>query len=70
MAMAGTIGSAAILAHSLVDYPLRDAALQAVFALCVAFMAEPRSHSARARGTASGRAPRHLSIDDDVQFSG
>jgi O-antigen ligase len=71
IALAATIASGAILAHSLVDYPLRDAAIQAVFALSLAFMAEPRSHSSRAQGSGSlrERAPRHLTLDDD-RFAG
>nr|WP_314445187.1 O-antigen ligase family protein [uncultured Sphingomonas sp.] len=72
IALAATVASGAILAHSLVDYPLRDAALQAVFALSLAFMAEPRSHASN-RGTRGGgqeRAPRHLTLDDDGPVSG
>ena len=41
-AQAATIASAAILLHSLVDYPLRTAAISAVFAACVALMAGVR----------------------------
>ena len=41
-AQAATIASAAILTHSLVDYPLRTAALSAIFAACLALMAQPR----------------------------
>jgi O-antigen ligase len=65
MVGAGVIASAAILAHSLVDYPLRDPAIQALFALCLAFMADPRSHvhGRREEGSAA-RAPRHLGLDD------
>ena len=36
---AATIASAAILAHSAVDYPLRTSAIAAVFAMCVAIIA-------------------------------
>jgi O-antigen ligase len=36
---AATIASAAILAHSIVDYPTRTAALSAVFGACIALMA-------------------------------
>lgn len=39
-ARAATIASAAILAHSMVDYPLRTAAISAVFAMCLALLAE------------------------------
>ena len=42
-ARAATIASAAILAHSVVDYPLRTAAISAIFAMCCALMAEPRA---------------------------
>jgi O-antigen ligase len=39
---AATIASAAMLIHSLVDYPLRTATLSAIMAACVATMARPR----------------------------
>jgi O-antigen ligase len=71
IALAATVASGAILAHSIVDYPLRDAAIQAVFAMSLAFMAEPRSHSARRSASpVTQAAPRHLTIDDDVSVSG
>ena len=41
-ARAATIASAAILAHSIVDYPLRTAALAGLFAMCLALMAQTR----------------------------
>jgi O-antigen ligase len=41
-AVAATIGSAAVLIHSLVDYPLRTAAISAIMAACLAKMARPR----------------------------
>ncbi len=41
-ALAGSIASAAILVHSLVDYPLRTAALSAIMAASLALMARPR----------------------------
>lgn len=41
-ALAASIASAAILVHSLVDYPLRTAALSAIMAACLALMAQPR----------------------------
>jgi O-antigen ligase len=60
-ARAATIASAAILAHSLVDYPLRMTAISAIFAMCLALMVRPR------RGTivepAQGeQKARHLSV--------
>lgn len=70
IALAATIASGAILVHSLVDYPLRDAAIQAVFAVSLAFMAEPRSHAGEQRLRSRGRAPRHLTLDDDGSVSG
>lgn len=42
-ALAGSIASAAILIHSLVDYPLRTAALSTIMAASLALMARPRS---------------------------
>ena len=61
-ARAAVIASAAIVAHSLVDYPLRTAALSTLFAVCVALMAQPRP-SARVRvgSEASKDELRHLS---------
>lgn len=51
---AATIASAAILTHSVVDYPLRTAAIAAVFGMCVGLMIrEPRR---------SGKSARHLRI--------
>jgi O-antigen ligase len=64
-ALAGSISSAAILAHSFVDYPLRTAAIGAVFALSVALMAEPRpAGRGRSEGGESGKLQaRHLTAD-------
>jgi O-antigen ligase len=65
-ARAATIASAAILAHSLVDYPLRTAAISAVFAMCCALMAEARAktrRSRRSRREDEKPAARHLSAD-------
>lgn len=59
-ARAATIASAAILAHSLVDYPLRTAAVSALFAVCCALMAEARPLVAPRDGR---RGARHLSAD-------
>nr|WP_283937905.1 O-antigen ligase family protein [Sphingomonas caseinilyticus] len=41
-AMAGAIASAAILLHSLVDYPLRTAAISAVFAMSIVLVIQSR----------------------------
>ncbi|MGE5563276.1 MAG: O-antigen ligase family protein [Bacillota bacterium] len=43
LARAAAIGSAAILVHSLVDFPLRTGAISALFATCLALIAMPRS---------------------------
>ena len=37
-ARAATIATGAVLAHSVVDFPLRTAAISAVFAICIALM--------------------------------
>ncbi|HEX4761857.1 MAG TPA: O-antigen ligase family protein, partial [Sphingomicrobium sp.] len=42
-AVAASIASAAILVHSIVDYPLRTAALSSIMAACLALMARPRA---------------------------
>lgn len=65
LARAATVASAAILAHSLVDYPLRTAAISALFAMCLALMAEPRPRVRARRQRSSERQSqaRHLSAD-------
>lgn len=60
-ARAATIASAAIMAHSFVDYPLRTAAISALFAACLALMVEPRPF--RARRDDEEPSARHLSAD-------
>jgi O-antigen ligase len=63
-ALAGTIASAAILAHSFVDYPLRTAAIAAIFAMSLALMAEPRPAGRARREDKEGKpSARHLSAD-------
>jgi O-antigen ligase len=62
-ARAASIASAVILAHSVVDYPLRTAAISALFAACIALMAEPRARVRRTDEPASEDGPRHLSAD-------
>lgn len=60
-ARAATIASGALLAHSWVDYPLRTAALSAVFAMCIGVMAQPRR---RRRGDRSDVRPtKHVVIE-------
>jgi O-antigen ligase len=62
-ARAATIASAAILAHSAVDYPLRTAAISALFALCLALMADPRPKARRSEDRDAENRARHLSAD-------
>jgi len=62
-ARAATIASAAILAHSVVDYPLRTAAIGAVFAMCCALMAEPRARVRKKQPQPPEKQARHLSAD-------
>ena len=58
---AATIASAAILAHSVVDYPLRTSAMAAVFAMCIGILARFRpAERASARSDSTG--PRHVTI--------
>ena len=61
-AMAATIASGVILAHSIVDYPLRTAAIAALFAACCALMAEPRARVGQREPERADKA-RHLSAD-------
>jgi O-antigen ligase len=58
---AATIASAAILAHSVVDYPLRTSAMAAVFAMCIGIIARfNRKETASAQTDSSGL--RHVTI--------
>jgi O-antigen ligase len=59
-AKAATIASGAILAHSLVDFPLRTAAVAAVFGLCIGLMVRNEGEASRP-GRSSTRA-RHVKI--------
>jgi O-antigen ligase len=61
-AKAATIAIGAILAHSIVDYPMRTAAIGAVFAACCALIAEPRPRRSAVAEPDAPRA-RHLSAD-------
>lgn len=60
LAKAATIASGAILAHSIVDYPLRTSAIAAVFALCVGLMA--RSGTGNSGDKSFARPARHIKI--------
>jgi len=57
---AATIASAAILAHSAVDYPLRTSAMAAVLAMCIAILARFRPTEAAPAPADAG--PRHVTI--------
>jgi O-antigen ligase len=59
-ARAASIASAALLAHSLVDFPLRTSGLAGVFALCVALLADRRAPQAAHAGDL--RPTRHVVI--------
>ena len=56
-ALAGSIASAAILVHSLVDYPLRTAALSAIMAASLALMARPRPRSRKSQEVGANHPP-------------
>ena len=58
---AATIASAAILAHSVVDYPLRTAAIAAIFGVAMALMAQ-RLRSAVPQSSRERRPARHVKI--------
>lgn len=60
-ARAAIIATAAILAHSLVDYPLRTAAISALFATCLGVMARP-ARRLRSDDLTDVRPTRHLVI--------
>jgi O-antigen ligase len=61
---AATIASAAILAHSLVDYPLRTTSIAAVFAMCCGLMAESRVRTkAPSTDIRGNNRARHLSAE-------
>jgi O-antigen ligase len=59
-ARAASIASGAVLVHSLVDFPLRTAAISACFAMCLALLAD-RKTPAR-QEVADLRPTRHLVI--------
>jgi O-antigen ligase len=56
---AATIAVAAILAHSIVDFPLRTAAISAIFAACVGLMMQ---HPSNGGETHHGRTTRHVKL--------
>lgn len=60
-AVAASIASAAMLVHSLVDFPLRTAALSAIMAACLALMARPRPRES-AESEELWPTTRHLAV--------
>ena len=60
-AQAASIASATLLAHSLVEFPLRTAALGACFAMCLALLIERRT--SRGQNRADLRPTRHVVLD-------
>ena len=61
-AQAAVIASATIMLHSLVDYPLRTAAISVVFAVCVGLISGVRPYARPRRSSEATPAARHLSI--------
>jgi len=59
-AKAGAIGSASVLLHSAVDYPLRTSAIASAFALCLAMLLLSRKSARTAKDL---REARHLVIE-------
>jgi O-antigen ligase len=62
-ARAAVIASAAILIHSLVDFPLRTAAISTCFALCLGLMARHRRKAAPSNDGSRLWPTRHVAID-------
>jgi hypothetical protein len=58
---AAIIASAAILLHSAFDYPLRTAAISAVFAVCMALVAGARGMPA-SKDIDESERPRHATL--------
>ena len=65
LARAGSIAIGVVLAHSLVDYPIRTTAIAVVVAMAAAFMIQPpAAKSARSRSSGTRRATvRHLDAE-------
>jgi O-antigen ligase len=61
-AQAAVIASAAIMLHSIVDYPLRTAAVSAIFAACVGLMSGVRPYVRPRRTLPDHSSARHISI--------
>jgi O-antigen ligase len=65
LARAGAVVIAVVLLHSIVDYPIRTAAIASLFALACALMAPPpsRRDEGAASSEAGGEALRHLEAE-------
>ena len=60
-ARAGTVATAAVLAHSVVDFPLRTAAISAIFAACLGLMGQ-RLRGSPAIKAGEARPTRHVTL--------
>jgi len=58
IARAASIASAAILIHSVVDFPLRTAAIAACFGMCLALLSDTRAASSKEKSAL--RRTRHV----------
>lgn len=65
MGRAGSIGAAAILLHSIVDYPARTIAIMILLALCLALMARPTLRTDTRGGDVVPVKARHRSFEDE-----
>lgn len=64
LARAGSIAIGIVLAHSLVDYPIRTTAIAAVVAMAAGFMIQPpAARSSRPRRTSRRSQARHIDAD-------
>lgn len=63
LARAGSIAIGVVLVHSLVDYPLRTAAIAVIVALAAGFMVQPPAARSRRSGTGARKSGRHMSAD-------
>lgn len=62
LARAASVALFAVAAHSLVDYPLRTAAIASLAAFCCALLAQPPAEPAR-RGSRRDGGARHLAVE-------
>jgi O-antigen ligase len=61
-ARAATVATAVVLAHSIVDFPLRTAAISTIFAACLGLMAQDRRSAAPAAKRGELRPSRHVKL--------